>query len=57
MPPEPDPSMVSSVGSVHEGQVVAEDGAAIGAVVQEGEVQQHGAAAAQVVAPHADAPT
>ena len=39
MPPLPNPSMVASVGSVHEGQVVAEDGAAIGAVVQEGEVQ------------------
>ena len=49
--------MVASVGSVHEGQVVAEDGAAVGAVVQEGEAQQHRAAAAQVVAAPAAAPT
>ena len=41
MPPGQDPSMVASVGSVPEGEVVAEDGAAIGAVVQEGEVR-HG---------------
>ena len=34
MPPESDLSMVASVGSVSQGEVVAEDGAAIGAVVQ-----------------------
>ena len=57
MPPGQNPSMVASVGSVPKGQVVAEDGAAIGAGVQEGEVQRHRAAAAQVVAPPAAAPT
>ena len=53
MPPESDLSMVASVGSVSQGEVVAEDGAAIGAVVPEGEVRQLGAAAGQVAAPHA----